>query len=419
MTHINKKIFKLALFASGFLITCSGYGMNLLQPYDTLLRPPYGTHDTDYHLNVFIETGFGTRNYGSDGSVNNPLQIWQIQQNGLSMLQGFDPSSAPGQLLSRIDANDDGVRGHFCVSGDLDLRAAFSFGARYFFHKDWFVSADMPFYSERLSSVQFVDLTLNNNDADYRTKTLLTNNFATNVAALGGPIIGPWERTGPGDLAILVNWFRNFPQDKEYLKNARLNFRLGVSFPTGKRWDPDLLFALPFGYDGAFAMPFGFGLDLTFGRYVMAGLDVQLTQIFGNTECRRIKTAFDQTELILLQKTQAYKNFGLIQRFNLYIEFYKILRGFSAMFGYKYLKQGNSYLELNSNAFSNTIANSAESLKYWTEHEFIINASYDVSEHLREDAPVFPYISLYTVLPFNGKRAALFRRIGFVAGFDF
>ena len=40
-------------------------------------------------------------------------------------------------------------------------------------------------------------------------------------------------------------------------------------------------------------------------------------------------------------------------------------------------------------------------------------------EHLAFDAPVFPYISLFARIPFNGKRVALNRTIGIDVSIDF
>ena len=136
---------------------------------------------------------------------------------------------------------------------------------------------------------------------------------------------------------------------------------------------------MPFGYDGAGALPFGFGLDLTFGTNFMLGFDVPTHTFFGSTRLRRIKTAYKQPDLLLLQKACAYKDFGMIQRFNLYYQFYKIIKGFSLEIGYQYLKRGDDTFSLSTNNFSNDIANSALSLEEITMHQIIVDASYDFS----------------------------------------
>lgn len=401
-----------------FMSSTSTYAMNLLQPSETLLRPPYDRHLT-YHTNVFIEGGFGFKNFNACGPVASPLHVWQPEQNALAMLKGFCADSAINALSNQLDANDDGIRGHFNVCGDVEMRFAAAFNTRFFFLNNWFVSTHLPMYHLALRNVRFTDKTENKVDADYRVKTLLTDALTSHVQTLGNLSLTDWTRTGVGDLSILLNWYRDFPQMKEVLKNARINWRVGVTTPLGKKTNLDLLYAQPFGNDGAWSLPFGLGLDLMFGRFLQAGLDVQLTPTFGHVSNHRIKTDRDQTELLLLQTARAYRDYGLTQRFNLYVQMNKFLRGFSFLLGYQFMKHGRDHLTLCSNAFSNVIANSAESLQEWTAHHMIINSSYDFAVHTWNRTRLQPYVSLYARIPFNGKRFAGSRTLGCVLAIDF
>lgn len=394
--------------------------MNILRPYDTLIRPYYDS-DFPFQIALYGETGFGnTRAFDECGRINNVLKIWNCDQNSLKMLEGFDVTSAKGQLLIKLDANDDGIRGHFNVCGDLELNAAIAFAFRYFFYDNWSISTYLPAYSMQLKNVIWQDQTKNITAADMRVKQLLTNNFFPIVKKLGGELnLQGWKRSGFGDLALFLEWYRDFPQAKPFLKNVRINWRLGLTFPTGRPWDEDEIFAVPFGFDKAFAIPFGLGLDITLGSYLKTGLDVQLTHTFGNTRDRRIKTQVDQTELLLLAKASAYKDFGLIQRFNLYVQFYKFLYGLSLKVGYQFFKQGDSELVLKSNTFSNTIANTAESLQEQTMHHMIVDVIYDFNEHFGDESRLRSELSFYARLPFNGKRVALVPAIGAVFSINF
>ena len=89
---------------------------------------------------------------------------------------------------------------------------------------------------------------------------------------------------------------RDFPQCRALLNNVRVITRLGLVCPTGKREDEDRLLAFPFGNDGAWGLQFAGGIDLTFGYTLRGGIDVEFIYLFGNTRCRRIKTAPDQTD---------------------------------------------------------------------------------------------------------------------------
>lgn len=402
--------------------------VNTLIPYDTLIRPTF-TDKYRWQLAGYAETGYkNAQGYNDDGEHVNPLRIWNCQQNALAMLEGFEQDTPAAQLRSALLDGNNGIRGHFLVDGDLKLNYNLSFAARLFFAQDWSVGLYLPAYRIQLKNVVFKDLTPNLDNDDKLVRQLLTDNLAQNVQELGDLCIGDWTRQGPGDLALIVDWFRDFYQNKPFLKCVRVNWRWGIVFPTGVRENQDLIFAVPFGYDGAFAMPFGLGLDLNLGSYFKTGLDVQLTQIFGNKRTWRIKTQEDQTELLLLQKAHAYKDYGLVQRFNLYVELYNFLRGLSFVAGYQFLKEGDAEITLTSQEFSSTIANTSRQLEEFTMHHAIFKATYDFGYKnitipaLTEEPAISrtrPELSLYARVPFNGKNVALIPTVGVVFSVDF
>lgn len=390
--------------------------MNLLLPYETLLRPKYDNKDKAQFF-FQVETGFADTAFGEDGRVPSVLNIYQCEQDALEMLDGFCDTSVIGQKRIQLDAQDDGVRGHFKVCGDFHLKLAATFNARFFFADDWALGIYLPFYSMALNNVAWLDQTRNVTDADIRVHEFLTDNFFANVKSLGKCLeLGDWNRSGLGDLTVFAEWFHDFQQYKPLLKNVRLNWRVGLLFPTGKRTDEDKIMAIPFGYDGAFGIPFGVGLDINLAHYLNVGLDVQLTHIFGNTRSRRIRTAFTQTELLLLEKVQAYKEFGLTQKFNLYAE--TTFRGFSGLLAYQYMKHGDDTLRPTVDCYNFQVINSAEHLQEWTIHQMITNFNYDFG-YLYEDARVRPQVALFARLPFNGKRAITVSTVGAMISFDF
>jgi len=395
------------------------YAMNVLQPYDTLIRMPL-TNKHRWQLAMYAEGSVGhAHSFAECGKVCSPLLIWQPVQNALAMLQGFAQNSSMSALRNELNADNNGTRGLLSVTGDLKLDYSLAWCARANFFEQFSIGAYLPMMSMQLSEVCWHDQTQDITDADVRVHELLTNPdvFFTKVCELGGLELGGWKRTGLGDLVVMLEWFRDFPQPKPLLKNVFLNWRLGLNLPTGLRADQDKLCALPFGYDGATGLIFGLGLELRMGSYIKCGVDVQLTQLFDTIRDRRIKTDAAQTELLLLEKTEAHKDFGLVQRFNLDIE--ALYRGFSCKFGYQYIKQGEATLSLVCNEFSDAIANTAESLQPITMHQLIVNASYDFEKHLSKKAWAIPYVSLYARVPFNGTRAVEQTMIGGVLGVSF
>ena len=415
---MQKKNFLIAC-AVVSLFSASLNAMNLLNSNDPLIRPYFdGRYRTQWAL--FGQAGINTKAFNEDGHDCNALRLWHKDQNALTMLDGFCPEGTVGQFRSKLNVDDDGVRGHFKVCGDLDLRAAVAASFRVFFLNDWALSLHVPAYSMRLKNVLWVDQTQDSMDPqDLLTQQCLTDDIINNVARLGcGLQLCGWERTGFGDLALNIEWFRDFVQYRPFLKNARLNWRFGIHFPTGKAWDEDKIMAVPFGNDGAFAIPFGFGLDLTFGRYVKGGIDVELTHIFGNTRERRIKVDRNQTELLLLQRAHVHKDFGLLQRFNLYFEFYKVIKGLSAKVGYQFFKKGDDELSISNPNYSNDIANTAERLQEYTMHNMVANVWYDFGYNT-VDMRVRPEISVFARMPFNGKRSVQHTTIGARLSLDF
>ena len=231
--------------------------------------------------------------------------------------------------------------------------------------------------------------------------------------------LGGWTRNGIGDLTLMIEWFRDFPQAKPTLKVVRINWWAGISSPTGLRHDPDKIMAVPFGYNGSFSIPFGMGLDLHFIHHLKAGFYVQLTHAFGSTQSGRIKTDPDQTELLLLTKTSVYTDPGLTQQFSLFGEVYKPWGGLSCMLAYQYIKQNRSTIALYGNTYAADIANTAQYLRDWTMHQLFVRADYDIGDHMGTNARVFPRITLYTRIPFNGKRFVANSTIGAIFSLDF
>ena len=397
------------------------HGMNIVNsmwPYDTLIRPTFNNQRA-WQLAFYGEGGFhNAKGFNDDGDTVNPLRIWNRQQNALAMLEGFPKESPISQLRAALLDSDNGIRGRFDVCGDLQMNVNSAFAARFFFANDWSIGLYLPVYQMQLKDVTFTDQTPNLDNLDKLVHTLLTDHLAENVQQLGCLDIGDWKRTGVGDLNVLVEWFRDFYQNKQFLKCVRVNWRVGLGFPTGLRENEHLIFAVPFGWDGAVSMPFGLGIDLTLGTNFKCGVDVQLTQIFGHTRTRRIKTDREQTELLLLQTTETFRDSGLVQRFNLYVELFKFIKGLSFKVGYQFLKRGEDEIALKTQEFSDNVANTSPRFEPFTMHHVIPKLTYDFGVHMPEGR-TRPELGLYGRLPFNGRNVALVPMIGVVLSVDF
>lgn len=408
---------KQLLFLVSLLHSITGFGMNVLRPYQIVLRPPKVADSwmQAYAIGLF---GFGDRAFNEDDQVN-VLQIYQCKQNALTMLDGFDPMNNIGQLRVRIDASDDGIRGHFKPCGNFYVDAAMHFGLRFFMKHHLSLAFYQPFYKMQLKDVVWENLTGTASIQDARVRSYLTDCFGENVCELGSLDLGGWERVGIGDTTVSLEWIHDYPQQKPLLQNVTINGRLGVTLPSGLKADENKLLAMSYGNNGAIGLIFALGLDLYAGAYVRAGMDVQLMHKFGHARCQRIKTDVRQTDLLLLAKANAFRDFGLTQQFSFYWEFYRILYGASCRVAYQFYKQGDDMLYLTSNEFSTTIANSAESLKSFTTNDAYFILNYDCSEHMPTDSRVSPYLAAFVDIPFNGKRSVVVKNAGFIIALNF
>ena len=221
-----------------------------------------------------------------------------------------------------------------------------------------------------------------------------------------------WKRAGVGDLALLAEWWKDFPQGKEYLRNVNVEGRFGFTFPTGLQKNENQILSVPFGNDGSAGTLIGGGVNLMWSECVRAGIDVQFLILFGNTRTRRIKVDTTQTDFLLLAQAKVHKEYGIVQRFNLYAETYKLWYGLSLGAVYQYWKEGDDKLTLATNQYSNEIANSAVSLEEWTMHQIIFTAKYDFQDVVADASWLRPHILAFYKLPINGSRALMASMVG-------
>jgi hypothetical protein len=412
-----------SIISAIYMFTMTAHGMNLLTPYNPLIRPFVPFSDT-VHSFVMMEFGIGNaRAWDACGMVNTPLHIWQQIQRGLQMLEGFSADSEQTALLTQINANNLANRGNLDLCAQLKLDFAGAAAARYFFCDGWSIGVYLPFYRMQLTEPIITDLTPQEIPAspqDYRVQKYLTDPFAQVAYDLGqGLKLCNWERTGVGDLAILFEWRGIYPQAKQVLRLVKLETRVGIRFPTGLHTNNELLFAIPFGYDGAFALPIGFWFEAVLGGYVVCGFDVELTQIFGRTRPERIRTSLDQTDLVLLQKAEVYRDSGLQQQYSIYAAIQDLPNGLRIQAGYQYQKHNHDTLSLLGITNSTNIINTAEYLKDWTVHQAILRIDYNFGVLMPQDAVVTPQVGVFARIPFNGKRVAACNTIGLSLALDF
>lgn len=388
---------------------------NILRSYDINFKNIYKKNS---YKNVFLWTTFGVsqkaRNKDGD-KVPSPQYLF-ADQNALAMLKGMPENSEATAIAQDPRLNiddDDGTRGHYVVDGNFNVFSQFVIGGQYHFDNQWTLECHVPFYHMKYDNITWENQTPSSpGDDNTGLRQLLTDNFFSNVAKLGdGLNLQDWEQRGVGDATFMMSWNRSFFQNREWLKQVHVNARAGITFPTGIKKNEDKAFALAFGNDGAYSVPFGAGLDLRFKELLWVGVNATFEHIFSHTKTRRIMTDISQTNYLLLQKVLTRKEYGFIQMFNLYLE-PKISDAFSLRFAYAHTKKGDDKLFVLSEDYSNMVANKNIALEESTTHDLIIQFNWDASE-LKPNAQFTPAGSIFAQVPFNARGSLQSAAIGF------
>lgn len=390
---------------------------NILHPYDINFK-----HNKKEHIkNISWRAAFGISQKARNPQgkkVSSPQYLY-AEQNALAMLKGMGASAEATAIAQEINVNDDnGVRGHYVVTGDFKIPFQFILDGQYHFDREWIFSIHIPFYHMKFDNIVWDNKTKNVTGDDVLTRELLTNNFFSNVARLGGGLdLQDWNQRGIGDVTCMVSWSREFFQNKKWLKQVNITVRAGTIFPTGFKKDEKKAFAVAFGNDGAYSIPFGAGLDLRFKEYAWVGVNATFEHIFSHTKMRRIMTDAAQTNYLLLQTANTRKEYGFVQVFNIYVE-PKITDALSLRFAYVHQKNGDEKLFILSEDYSTIVANQDPTLEETTTHDFLMQFKWDGAK-LKPEALFQPNGSIFLQTPFNGRGVLQSGSVGVSLSVDF
>lgn len=384
---------------------------NFYRPYDVNLKTT-DIKDKSWKFGADIEYGSTSKGKDVEEFKANVLNLLNPTESSIAMLVGFEKNSESWTIINNLGyvysaVTDDGDRGHFKFSGkfqetDLNLWGKWkipikSIDGRFDF------CVYLPIKNMKIYNVSRVDKTKDVLSADLYVKDFITNRLDSLVKTYGDLDLSNWSETGVGDLAFILNWYEDFKQDREYLKGVRLSVHAGLSVPTAKKKDEDKAFSLPLGNDGAWGIPFGVGLDLSFVSRLKAGLELEILALLDETRVRRLKTDGAQTDYLLLNKGDATKDFGLTWKFNLYLEGFHFYKGLSARASYQFIKHEDDSLTAKSDDFIYSVINSAKDLREWTSHSFIMQLNYDFFDEFK-DSSIKPQASLFVKLPVTGRQ---------------
>ncbi len=401
---IKKTFIIMGCIMTGALLQSTPLGY--LEPYNFMIESEPLLRQKKWQWNFLTQTGINTESYDENGLLVNPLQIYETEQNILGLFQGLGSNSNFNQLVNAFAAGPGGgvnntENGLFTPTGDFSGYQV-AFLSSYKIHNNCYFKIALPVYNLQLSNVEWAYTGNNSTFSGQQIETELINSFTTDAQNLFGLSLGGWKISGLGDLAMLLDYIADFPQGRSVLRNVRVHFRCGLTFPTGLQADENTIMPQALGADGSMTLPFGGGLDINLGRYFQCGFRGQFSYIWGNEKLRRVPTFENQTTLMFPDVVSTFKNYGMTQTFDLYMQIYNVVSALSLKVAYEYYFKSPDSISVNTPGFNYTLLNTDRSLDEITRHNMILLLSFD-SAFLKKFDKIHPQVGLYANLPFNGS----------------
>ncbi len=424
MVKRNNVLIGFLLIVTNQIYAVSPLGLSL--PYDLNFRGERPHQNGKIQTSLFLEKSYQTKGFDIDGKVTNVLQIYDEKQNVLGLYAGVTTD-----VTTAIAGGIDSKNGLYTVTGTYAAKQH-TLSATYGFGSGFLVRTYVPIYSASLSNVQWkyagdrTSFTGASLEATFKA-------FEEESQELFDLNVGGWSKTGVGDLAILFDFERDFPQRKPILRNVRPTVRLGITFPTGSQENHRELGSVPFGADGSVTIPFGGGMHIDLGSYFQAGFDAQFWYIWGKTKQFRIKTNFYQTDLLLPVVAYAAKEYGIVQSFSLNAALLSKDRCYSLRCYYEYIRKGEDVLTPVDSKYGYSVINDhsedtrdtanvkmrgQKKLDEFTAHNFMIKAGYD-HHYAESKGNIIPQAYIFWKNGFYGSYAHVVSTIGFQFTLDF
>lgn len=399
-----KKILITLLLSAGTLSLATP--LELLQPYNFMLEHEGNIGRGKFQLTAMTEIGHKAQGYDGDGNKAGALAIYEPRQNILGLFQGYDASSQFAQTVNALAGGAGGgvnndQNGWYTPTGELSA-SQIALSGSYQFLKSFYFKVHVPFYKVSLKNVAWQYSGDNTTFADQAIQSRLISEFSKDAQDLFKLDLGDWDYKYIGDVTCMVDFCRDFPQRRSFLRNVRAHLRMGLTLPTGIKQDPYKFMFLPSGNDGSVSMPFGGGLDVNLMRYFQLGFRGQFQYFWGSQGLRRVKTSDRQTTLLTPEVVETFKNFGFDQRFNLYAQAFNVVAGCSFKVAYQYFKQSESTLSVAQTGLNYELMNSATNLDEKTSHHVVLSLTHD-SGFTKYHGKLHPQFTAFVKIPFYGS----------------
>lgn len=375
--------------------------LGMLIPYNLAIVPE--AQYKKFQVTALTQGAYTVQGFNENGDKVNALQTFEATQNALALFQGHAADSSFVQILNGFAMGPGGTlspnAGTYSVTGDF-ASWGLTFEASYLLGYGITVQAYLPYWSVSLNNVNWVYQNTPETFADANIEQNLFSAFATDAQTLFNLNIGNWKQRGFGDLTVLCSWQQDFPQFRGVLKNVHPHIYFGLSLPTGVKENINNICPVSLGCDGALAVPFGAGLNLNLWQILELGANAQFWYQAGTTQLARIQTYPTQTSLLLPIATQAHKEFGFTQDFNLYG---KVIfgKGVSLKVLYEYMRSSEDQIYPIDPSLDYTVANQLASLEEKTYHNILVVAAFDGAAV----AACKPQVNAFIRIPVNGENS--------------
>jgi hypothetical protein len=376
-------IFKFLFFLLFFItnINCIQH-INFFEPYEFLLdinRLITDNKKCSWQLTFRGEFGFNFRGYPIDtkdlllqnyncktitSNVAQYLNIYEsdfapflggfLQNNNTQFTQQFNPytASTAAQLL--------------LFKGDFNLQSI-NGSLEFWLTKNIKIGYYIPVYN-----LQLFTLSHEKNNKDRFFENSICKDIYEAYQKNGSPA-KPYQLTGIGDSELIVSWQNYFYENRDFISGLFATLRAGVYLPTGmyKSTYTQTFLKLPLGYDASWGIPFGGSIEIDIGCYGGFGISADCITLFPKLMNRMIKTDMRQTDMLALNQAKSLLSPGFRESFSVYLLAHDQAKTFLSTFAYQYNKQNESDIILCQTDFSNLIAQTADILESWTNHNII------------------------------------------------
>jgi hypothetical protein len=141
---------------------------------------------------------------------------------------------------------------------------------------------------------------------------------------------------GLSDSTLFVGWTHSFDMT-QYFDFIDTTVKTGILIPSGKKKNENLIFDIPYGYNGHWAVPFSWDISLGAFEWFTWGFHSDCLFFFEKRQCVRMKTCEEcVTGLITQSKGSAEIEPGIVWRLGTYFKADHVYKGLSLVLAFSY-----------------------------------------------------------------------------------